>query len=157
MNYSQSTRNGAEDGADEHTSGEERGGITTRDGVPDIDNDTSAVCQGRAGEHTRQETCDKERGQVVRQRLPQVQKDIADEGDSEDDAASEELRARSPEERADDIATKEDRGDQVADFGARLELRSDVETGGGGGGGGERAEPNMSASRMRWKPHVLTH
>lgn len=79
-----------------------------------------------------------------------MEKHVADEGNPEDDAATEQLGTGSPEERTDDITTEEDGRDQVADFGARVELRSDVQAGGGGCGGSERAKnPSISISRVR--------
>ena len=58
VQHSQSSGNRAKDGTNEHTSREDRRSRSARDRVPDVNNDTSADCQGSTSQYTSEEAGD---------------------------------------------------------------------------------------------------
>ena len=125
---SQSAGNGAEYRTDEDTSREQGRCTTTVDGIPHINNDTTADREGCACKDASEETTDEQRCEVVGKRLAEVEEHVSDQTYPEDDPAAEQLGTGSPEQRAEDITAKEDGGDEVANFGADAELSGDVGT-----------------------------
>ena len=132
--HAQASDDGSKYGPDKHAGDEQRGGDPTADGVPDIEHEPTAVCERRDGEEAAEEARREERVDVLREGLAEVEDGVRAEGEEEDRAAAQQLRARAPEQGPDHVAAEEDGRDEVRVLVLLVELGRDGETCGGGRG-----------------------